>query len=81
MVSRNGKSFDVRFQANLEINTSGLSPLATQASAEPASVDVSYEAPKTFLPRRLAGLQTPTMICRLVTSPALLVSLGLIQVP
>ena len=51
-VSRNGKSFDVRFKADLEEGQ--LTSLTSQASIP----DEAYTAPKTYLPMRLANLQT-----------------------
>lgn len=52
LVSRNGKSFDVRFKADLEGGQSGppTPPYCTP--------DEAYAAPKTYLPMRLANLQT-----------------------
>ena len=50
-VSRTGKSFDARFEADLE-----------EGSAAPptprADISDDYSVPKTFLPMRLANLQT-----------------------
>ncbi|KAA6421082.1 MAG: serine threonine kinase [Trebouxia sp. A1-2] len=63
--SRNGKSFEVRFQADLD----GTGPSTPKADSEmdellsPRSKrqrpkDEAYTAPRTYLPQRLAGLQS-----------------------
>ena len=51
-VPRSGKSFDVRFKADLEGGQSGDSTLGASIP------DEACTAPKTYLPMRLANLQT-----------------------
>ncbi|DBA84440.1 TPA: hypothetical protein ACH3X1_006072 [Trebouxia sp. C0004] len=63
--SRNGKSFDVRFQADLVTivpptpkEGSELDGLLSPRSKRQQPKDEPYTAPRTFLPQRLAGLQS-----------------------
>jgi len=62
--SRNGKSFEVRFQADLGSSgpftpkaDSEMDGLLSPRSKRQQPKDEPYTAPRTFLPQRLAGLQ------------------------